>query len=358
MKKSILFTIHSVAGLFSGLFMLMMSLSGAALVFHEELDRLQFPAITTGADTRHLTIDSCYRLLQANYPRAQISHVSLAEKNGQPLIFSVYDSAYQKGKESLQVFMHPQTGRVLQTRGGTNDPSNNFMNWLSGFHNSFQLKKKGEWLLGFLGIVFLLSMVTGTILYRKQLVAVLLFKKRTEKNSLHQVVGTYALLFNLMIAFTGVWMQRYIFKKEFYAEQKSYTPVLKPSPPLFYNTDSALQATTFRYPEFTPAVIYFAQTKNRKTAVYGSRNTNSFIHSKKFADVIFLDSAGSIAKTAFVNEIDKDSRYDIINAQIHFGKYGGMPVKIIYCLFGLTGGALAITGFLLWAKRKKMRRQY
>jgi uncharacterized iron-regulated membrane protein len=87
--------------------------------------------------------------------------------------------------------------------------------------------------------------------------------------------------------------------------------------------------------------------------VYGSQSTNSFIHNKKFADVIFLDSAGTVAKTAFVNTIEPANRYDIINAQLHYGRYGGLPVKILYSVFGLTGGLLSITGFLLWIKRRK-----
>jgi uncharacterized iron-regulated membrane protein len=102
-------------------------------------------------------------------------------------------------------------------------------------------------------------------------------------------------------------------------------------------------------------VIYFAPTIHRKTAVYGSQSTNSFIHSKKFADVLFLDSVGGIAKTAFVNEIKPADRYDIINSQVHFGKYGGLPVKILYSVFGLSSGFLSITGFLLWLKRRKKK---
>lgn len=254
----------------------------------------------------------------------------------------------------MQVFMHPQTAAILHTRGGGKDIQHNFMSWLSVFHNSFHLDKKGEWLLGFFGIAFLLSLCSGLILFRKKIVAVLLFKKEVfQKNNLHQLIGVYALLFNMVIAITGFWMQRYVFKKEFYAAEIPYTPVIKPSSPLFFSMDSAFTRMKNKFPEFTGHVIYFAQTKKGKTAVYGSRASNSFIHSKKFADVVFLDSSGTVAKTAFVNEIDPADRYDIINSQIHFGKYGGWPGKILYSVFGLTGGLLSITGFLLWMQRKR-----
>jgi uncharacterized iron-regulated membrane protein len=155
-----------------------------------------------------------------------------------------------------------------------------------------------------------------------------------------------------MIAVTGFWMQRYVFKKEFYAAD-NYTPVLKTSPPLPFRFDSAYSEVKKHDPGFTAAVIYFAQSNKGKTAVYGSRSSNAYIHSKKFADVIFLDSAGSIAKTRFINEIDAADRYDIINSQLHMGKYGGAGIKIIYFVFGLSGALLSITGFLLWLQRRK-----
>jgi uncharacterized iron-regulated membrane protein len=255
----------------------------------------------------------------------------------------------------MEMFFHPQTGGYLGTRGGSDDMKHNFMSWLSKFHNSFHLGKTGEWLLGFFALVFLLSIITGLILFRKNIGAVLTFRKAvyTRKN-LHQVIGVWALVFNLMIAVTGFWMQRYVFKKEFYAAD-NYTPVLKASPDLQFSFDTAYMGVQKKYPDFTAHVVYFAQSSGGKTAIYGSRSSNAYVHSKKFADAIMLDSTGNIAKTRLVNEISADDRYDIFNSQLHMGRFGGMGIKIIYFLFGLTGALLSITGFLLWLKRRRKK---
>lgn len=353
MKRKFVFTIHSIAGLVSGLFILLISLSGAILVFHEELDRLEYPSIAFDRTKNIVSIDSCYNILQKEYPHAQVSNCNLPETITDPFVFTIYDSLYSNGTEPVQVFLHPQDGHILKTRSARN----NFVNWVAIMHNSFHIGKTGEWLFGFFALVLLLSTITGLILYRKNILAVLTFRKRVfRKRNLHQLVGTYALLFNLMIGITGFWMQRYVFKKDFY-KSYDYTPVLKTSLALFFSLDSSFRNIKEQYPDFRGYVIYFAQSKKEKTAIYGSQKTNSFIHSKKFADVIFLDSTGKIATTAFVDEIDASSRYDIINSQVHFGQYGGLAVKIIYSLFGLTSGLLGITGFLLWVKRKINRRK-
>ncbi|HMK04197.1 MAG TPA: PepSY-associated TM helix domain-containing protein [Ferruginibacter sp.] len=351
MNKNFIFYIHSVAGLVVGVFILLMSFSGAALVFHEQIDDIQIPSVTAN-ENKMLTVDDCYSLVQKQYPAAQVSHCVLPDNNSKCLSFFIYDSSYKKGTRTMQVFLHPQTGDILKTRGGSDDVANNFMSWLSAFHNSFHLGKTGEWLLGSFSIIFLVSIITGLILFRKNIGAVLLFKKGVyRKNNLHQLIGVYALLFNLMIGITGFWMQRYVFKKEFYAAS-TYTPVLKTSPPLFFKFDSAYSALQKKHPGFAGAVIYFAQSKKGMTTIYGSRSSNAYIHSKKYADLILLDSTGNLAGTRFINEIDASDRYDIINSQLHMGKFGGAGIKIIYFLFGLAGGFLSITGFLLWIKRK------
>jgi uncharacterized iron-regulated membrane protein len=328
-----------------------MSLSGAALVFHDELDRMQFPVVP-GPVAKILPVDSCYNSLHKQFPQAQISNCTLPADNVTPFIFMVYDSSYRGGTSALQVFVNPATGAIIGKRSD-GDSKGNFMNWVAVLHNSLHLGKTGEWLLGFFSVVFLLSLFTGIILYRKKIIPVILFRKAVfKKNNLHQLIGIYALLFNFMIGVTGFWMQRYVFKKEFYSNAV-FTPVLQPSPGLFFNMDSSVEKARQRYPGFTAAVIYFSQSKKSHTAVYGSRNTNSFIHSKKYADVLFMDSVGAITSTAFVNDIDPASRYDIINAQVHYGQYGGLPVKIAYSFFALSSGMMSITGFLLWWRRRK-----
>jgi uncharacterized iron-regulated membrane protein len=354
MRKTVFFYVHSFAGLVSGIFILLMSLSGAALVFHEELDSLQYPAVAPVNGKPLLSVDSCYHSLQRQFPGAQISNCLVADNISAPYVFVIYDPSYEKGTRSMQVFIHPQTAAVLASRGGSNDARKNFMSWLSVFHNSFHLRKKGEWLLGIFAVVFIISLLTGLVLYRKSLWSVISFRKHSyRKNNFHQLVGVYALLFNLMIAITGFWMQRYVFKKQFYATQVPFTPVLKASQPLFFGLDSALREAKHTHPDFTGYVIYFAQSKKGKTAVYGSRSGNSFIHNKKYADMLMLDSTGTVVHTAFVDSIKPADRYDIINAQVHYGRYGGWPVKLLYSMLGLSGGLLSITGFVLWLKRKR-----
>src|ERR1700704_5201018 len=116
MKRGFIFTIHSIAGLAGGLFILIMSLSGAALVFHDELNRLEYLPGVFRAHSKIIALDSCYNNLKKEFPHAQISNCRLTLSNQQSFIFTIYDSSYKNGKEALKVYMHPQNGAVQNTK--------------------------------------------------------------------------------------------------------------------------------------------------------------------------------------------------------------------------------------------------
>ena len=171
--KSLL-QIHSIAGLLAGFFILALSLSGALLAFRDHIDAFQKPKVGY-ENIKPISVDSCYTIVQQHYPAAQISNCNLPGNASLPISFFIYDSSYKNGSAALEVFIHPQTGAVLGTRGGSDDIKHNFMSWLSAFHSSFHSGKAGEWLLGFFAVIFLLSIVTGIILYRKSIIATLFF---------------------------------------------------------------------------------------------------------------------------------------------------------------------------------------
>jgi uncharacterized iron-regulated membrane protein len=44
-------------------------------------------------------------------------------------------------------------------------------------------------------------------------------------------------------------------------------------------------------------------------------------------------------------------------APLHFGNYGGLPVKLAYAVLGLTPGLLSVSGFVLWRLRRRRARE-
>jgi uncharacterized iron-regulated membrane protein len=44
-----------------------------------------------------------------------------------------------------------------------------------------------------------------------------------------------------------------------------------------------------------------------------------------------------------------------MSGPLHFGNWGGMVVKVLYFLFGLTPALLSITGFVIWMRQSGKR---
>jgi uncharacterized iron-regulated membrane protein len=47
-----------------------------------------------------------------------------------------------------------------------------------------------------------------------------------------------------------------------------------------------------------------------------------------------------------------------ISRPLHFGDYGGMPLKIIWALFDVVAIVVLISGIYLWWKRRKAHESY
>jgi len=58
---------------------------------------------------------------------------------------------------------------------------------------------------------------------------------------------------------------------------------------------------------------------------------------------------GTFDQLAFTDKLEA------IAFPLHVGNFGGHLLKIFYIIIGLTPGLLAITGFLLWYRRKIKR---
>ena len=188
---------HSFAGLIAGFFLVLMGISGAILVFQHDIEEFQWRKYTEVSDYTHLNIDRGILTIQANYPGWDTRLMHFEENEA--LIFNL-----RKPTERLFVFVHPSSGEIIKEL----NELTTFTRWLLKFHYSFQAGPAGRILVFIIGVIFLFSLLTGIYLYRKNILKTLTFKtpilkksKRTFYSSLHRIVGTWALLFNLLMSY-------------------------------------------------------------------------------------------------------------------------------------------------------------
>jgi len=361
MKSSIiykkLFRIHSWLGLISGLFLLLLGVSGSILVFRSELNHLLYDHLVSDSTNQpKVALDSAYHNIIYRYDNIRSMAIMgnpLIE--GHPVEFRVYtsdDKLYTI--DLLGVLIDPYTGKILR-EGYYRDFTSFPVNWLLSFHYSFMLGGQGMFITAIFGLTMLASILTGIIVYRKFIWKVILFKVpikwknwRTATSDLHRVVGVWALLLNVVIFFTGFWLNRFMF------EPASW--VVKPAPRevsiLPFSIDEKLQVVLDSIPGLKPTYIYIPVKNDDQLTFNGSTEHDSpFFYS---ANRIAFNATDGLL-TEIVRASNIHSVGDWFNEayfSLHIGSFGGIFVQVLYVIVGLTPGLLSVTGFMLWYRRK------
>lgn len=346
-----LFKIHSWAGLLAGLFLLVVGISGSILVFNEEINHWLYAdrlAVTVPPGAKRLSLDACYNIVKLRFP--QMNYVGFGEVPKLP--DQSVEFRMERGDVQYKAYVNPYTGTIIHA----GERYNQVCDWLLMLHYSLYSGKVGELTVAILGLLLLISVVTGLWIYRKNIVPVLLFQTkikltnwRTISSGLHRIVGVWSLLFNLLIAVTGFWMLRYTFTQEHFADtsNKSLRRAVFTT-----SIDGALTTIQRAHPDFTPTYLFLPEKAGEDLSVYGTVGDQSYLFGN-FSDEVTIDGhTGNIKETKFISQKTLSEQLESMVFPVHSGMYGHWTIKILYALLGLTPGLLSVTGFVLWWRRK------
>lgn len=343
-----IYSIHKWGGLIAGIFILMLGISGSVLVFHEELEAWEHGNEWTVANSFPVRIDNAYHTITQQYKNWEIRLTRFSNNPQETLIFNL-----RRPQERLTIFAHPSNGSILKVI----DSNKTFVSWILTFHYSLHANLFGEIVVLVFGQIFFISLITGCIVYRKALINILLFRikfsrknKRSIASSLHRYMGVWALLLNLIIVISGLFISYDIVSKGIKKENNKASLA---SPEIDFSIDKSLQAISRKYPGFHASFIRFPLSKEKPVIINGTVKGQAFYYSKYYNSVS-ITSQGKIGELKKADSADGATKLSSIVRAIHFIEYGKLPVKLLFCLVGLSAPALSITGFLLWKwKRKK-----
>jgi uncharacterized iron-regulated membrane protein len=275
--RKALFQVHLWTGIGLGLYVLLMSVTGSALVFRREMVKslAREPSVVPAQGAR-MTEDDLKRVAKRAYPDYEVTRVWQRKNPDQ----AVEIWLERRGKR-LQRLFNPYTGADL---GNSLRFGFRFVLWLADLHDNLLGAQTGRLINAAGGIFTMLLALTGSIIWwpgigtwRRSLS----FRWKTNPKgfnwSLHSAVGFWTFAFFFMWAITGIYL----------------------SIPTTFNA-----AVDFLEP---------LNVSNRKL---------------RFGDQVLYWLA-----------------------QAHFGRFAGIPVKIIWTVIGLAPVALFLTGMLMWWKR-------
>jgi uncharacterized iron-regulated membrane protein len=356
--KRALFKLHSWFGLVTGIFLILLGLSGSILVFRTELDAflnkdlLRVSSLNQKPDQ---ALSQCYETITSRYPNLDgIAWLNPDAKSDEAYNFRIYFNDTRLFTYDLALIsIDPYTGKILR-EGPSSAFTPSFIEWLLQFHFSFQLGIPGAALTAIFGITMLISLITGAIVYKKMIWKVLTFriginKKnwRTISSDLHRIVGVWSSLINMIIFFTGFWLNMFAFKAKTW--QNELIPT-KPNTLMSASADDMYKKAKNALPSLEPTYVYLPTQPQRKFEVRGYADGQLKIWGSGNA-VRINQQSGEILEINRLSEKPLSDQIEATFFPLHVGNFGGIAVKILYVIVGLTPGLLSITGFLLWWRR-------
>lgn len=352
MKKRVkrTFSIHHWVGLPAGIFLLVASITGSILVFHNEIDHTLYADIAVlESPAAELKIDHSLEQIRRSHPGADIRVPDFPEEPEQALKYEI-----REGKNRKWIFVQPETGTIL---GEVERADQRLVHILLDLHYNLLSGTVGKIVVLLGGLALIILSITGFLLYRKSIFKVLSFRQKVSfKNrrsffsSLHRIVGVWSLVFNLLISITGSWIA-YTIVESALSSSKSATSEV-PAYFALSSVDTALQQIRTAYPGFDINYLLFPKSAEGKLSVLGSLEGDPAFYGRTSSKIEVDMRTGKIDKQSFLRDAPWHQRAIKVLKPLHFGDYAGLVVKAIYSFFGILPGILAISGFLIWRNRK------
>lgn len=359
---------HKWTGLIVGLFLLIINLSGAIAVFKNDLDRLLTPAKVVRPGTAKASLDTVLENAKRAHAGTRIIGIVMPDH---PDAAYVIDAVSEK-RQRIEIFADPYTGSITGSRQGEH-----FANVLRQLHLRFYFF--GFWgrvVVGVLGVVFLVSTITGLLIYWRFMRGV--FSRgmhfwqirkgfQLSTSDWHKLVGIGAVVFNLILAFTGAFLglenlTRYTPRVQEALQPRPRTlvrtnAIRKSGAPRFKaGVDQSIRAAESAVPGFHANTINFPG--GDYTLIYGKRS-GSFARDR--ASFVVVNAAGEVVESFDQSRGTTTSRLYNLIEPLHYGSFGGSGwggtlVRSLYLALGLGSAFLSITGFLLWWLKWRKRR--
>lgn len=354
MLKRKLLSIHKWLGLLAGIFILVMSLTGAIIVFDDEIEGfLQRDVIEQPESSQPVSLDKAYSSIREIYPNWDLRFKVIPSKSNRAI-----EAEIRRPDQRRYLYLQPVTGEILRDLNS----DNTFSYWMLKLHYQLHSGFWGEVVCLLAGLMLLGSLITGFWFYRKSVWKILRFKIRPKFNNrkmlsseVHRFIGVWSLIFNSITALTGSFLILIIVVSH---AEKFNEPEPIPNPPeVMVSLDGIMAKARKTYTDFDPSYIKMPDKEGDKIRLYGHTDTDLPIHYKFSNYVDYNPKTGSETTSFFIRNQPFSTHLLSVTYPLHFGDWGGIFIKILYTLFGIAPGILAVSGFLIWRQRGKRKKK-
>lgn len=346
---------HSAVGLAVGALMYILCLSGTLMVFHEEFARWEQPEVPefTGS--------------AAPAAIARAAEEGLSRTDDVPHHY--YVSLPHASMPRLGVSLDGEASWYADADGNLTTPVHHpWTEFLEGLHYYLHLPTTlGLTVVGILGAMLVGLVISGLLahprIFRDAFAMRLKGNKQLAEADLHNRLSVWGAPFHILVALTGAAIGLASVLSYFAATtyldgdlEGFYEPV--------FGADPAENMAPAPMPDVAAAMGNFSTAHEGLTPTYiimhepGTAGQSAFILAQHparliYGDNYYFDGDGNLTGT--LGHSDGPAGQQIIASAytVHFGSFGGLPVKIIYGILGLAISIVSATGVNIWLIKRR-----
>ena len=353
--------VHTWTSLICTLFLLMLALTGLPLIFHHELEQLLGDAPQLRelpADAPHLGLQQLVDAAERHRQGEVIQYLGYDEDEPNGVVAITAATAGTEPNSSHTFMLDARSGEALEMPAA----NGGILMVILRLHVDMFAGLPGKLLLAFMGLLFVVAIISGVVLYAPFMRRLKFAEVRREKASrtrwldLHNLIGIVTLTWALVVGVTGVisacadllisaWRTEAL--AAMVAPYRDAPPLTERAPVNQVLTIAA-QATPGMQPDF----IAFPGTRfssEHHYSVFMKGNTHLTAH---LWTPVLID-----ARSLEVTAIGQRPWYmDALSMSqpLHFGDYGGMPMKILWAVLDVLTIIVLGSGLYLWWVRRRI----
>jgi uncharacterized iron-regulated membrane protein len=349
------FQVHLWTGILTGLYILVVSTTGAALVFRIDLQRAQHPHLfTPRASGPTAPAATILERIRDAYPGDRLSGID-APTTTRP----TYLAYVVRGQQFRTILADPVTGTVLGEL-----PEQSFVRTIQDLHFDLLGGRTGRVVNGLGAVALLLMCVTGAVIWwqglqnwRRGLTIDLRRSWKRVNWDLHSAVGVWTLALIATWAVTGIY---FAFPAAFRNTVNWASPISVARAPQSDPSGKGLQPPSWR------AMLEIASRRAPGRAVarvvLPPSDRGAFL--VQFSDVtptpagspdltsVYLDQfTGAVLKAPTPGARTAGDVIMAWVAPLHVGNFGGSGIRVAWAILGLAPALMFVTGFIMWWTR-------
>ncbi|MEM7764656.1 MAG: PepSY-associated TM helix domain-containing protein [Pseudomonadota bacterium] len=359
---------HSWTGISLGIALFVVCFSGSLAMFEHEIMSWEDPARRIAPTERAVPIQPLMDAFIGEVDDfADITFVGVTYPSvTEPYYAGQVNVRVDDAVEFRRRKWDPNTGALLPERG------DGLSTWLLDFHRDLMWpaalggRTIGRGLVGILGIVMMLSIITGILTHRKILKEFFQFRLtksvRVKWKDAHNFLGVWTLPFSVVMAFTGAWLGVVALMLPatgvlvFKGDSEQVINAIQ-GPPIERSGISGLMIDLddiARRPHSDSGELPVSVFVNH----WGDQNAEYTINYAPDTELMYYEQekisaiSGAPLPLTGLDAPSPETRVLAAISPLHYGTYGGVALKFMYFLLGIGLSAMVALGNMVWIERR------